>query len=345
MISNSGKMIILNFIIFIIVFTCIFIPNISFSSSTPLNIITKRQLAEVELKKWQQIDRSKWIEEFQFWQSKSNLSLGREFELYNDLKINKEILFYEIIENKKPVAILTLIIRPDSRSSIQISKSFSRFFTKDLKSKYIIQLNKGILYAIKKDTNEKFIIQKISQNGIYDFERISYPKSLNEAYVYKAMTPPTALPYMKKLTVPIINQGPYPWCWAASLTSLVQFDLKSKDTIYKITDNNPNKKGDVVKNIIPAFLSYGYAPSVMPPLSIFDTKQYLSMSKPIYMLSQSKNNGHATLICGYYTENEDTYYLMMDPNRREYVILLANDNNVQYYLAGELYQWKYTIQY
>lgn len=149
----------------------------------------------------------------------------------------------------------------------------------------------------------------------------------------------------KNLSVPIIMQGNNPWCWAASIASIVNYTTGSNLSAQNVVNavGGTNDHGSI-QNICKGYANYGFSCELKTrTLSYQEVKDSINAGKPIQALFiNNSNEGHSVVISGYTDTGYGKYYSIMEPGAGTYNMISENNGSPYITYNNETFYWVYT---
>lgn len=117
---------------------------------------------------------------------------------------------------------------------------------------------------------------------------------------------------------PIVAQGSNPWCWAATISSIVRYEQSSTTpTMYQVQSWAGLSNGATLtqaKNILKHYLSSPYVPTKYGrAMTQNEIKTIIGNNDPALMDAHSSGSGHMTALTGYVTSGDLMAIRMMNP--------------------------------
>ncbi|MEA4889389.1 MAG: hypothetical protein VB070_07990 [Clostridiaceae bacterium] len=311
----------------------------------------------------------------------SSMRIGKAFTITRlenkDMEPTKDIIYYPVIFEKNIVALITLI-KSNNELCCTVGIDFANNLN-DIVQKVGLENNPCLfsydnsIYAIDKNNNIYNVFtdqqsQKMVNNPGYDRIRsysnyISYNNYItiddiqNNNYVdnveLKAENIHLLPIYPQKNQY--INGSQRPVCWAATVASMVHFEMKPQYnnlTAKDVCDSHGHPYTSELDANIPSYLNY-YLPDIYAPtymlraLSGDEIKTVINNIDPAFM---SSNCGiakcHATALIGYIALESGTVsnIYIMDPATENYKICTRYNNKYVFALGNDSYTWNRTVR-
>lgn len=314
-----------------------------------------------------------------------NLSVGESFTISNifgnDVTEVNDIMYFPVIADDDIIAILTLV-KYNNDLSASIGKDFADELSDYLKSNdkavALFSYNQNIM-GIDTSSNVEMIFDShqveysanafptdfsyievanddnvLSNSTIYDLATTVDTTSLINTTINTDSIQATQS-YNFLINYPIVYQGNYGICWAATVAAMVIYEV---DSITNLTATGVcdamghSYTGGSVSDIINA-LNY-YLPSTYVPtyysyaMTKNQVKTIIDNDDPACMLSHdinNTNNGHATSLCGY-SESGSTFQIrIMDSAYQCFKFSTYSSTNGYLFAFGNTqYKWDYTVR-
>lgn len=303
----------------------------------------------------------------------THYTLGTAFNIYNfanDYITDSGIYYFPVLYKGKIKATLAVTKSKDGSLSSTFSKGFASKLEDTLESNANKQFRlinidgeiravndkDAILVAkdIYKDTAAEVKTETINKINYLAKNNIS--KKYNE--VINNITPLDMTPMVvdpgsgltgsQYLSVPIVYQCGYPWCWAATCASIINYKkgagLYADDVVKYIYGSVVYTASGTSKQDIQAYNHWGLYPCDYCYNETWsDAKYVLNSNNPIHSLWYpiSSNNGHSMTVRGYEAYSDGSiFYLLIDPNVG-YVSVTAHtySGDCVYSMNGTNYYW------
>lgn len=316
----------------------------------------------------------------------SSFTLGTPFNIY---KLNNETLddlsiyYYPILYKGKVKATIAVTKTKNGEFTSTFSKGFSNELENALennkgKSFRIVDIN-GELRAVS-DTDAILISKDINSNEVKTFDKNNIDKvkklaennlksnkykesnitvqplvgsannSTNTTIAYVDPSRPVSSAY---LNVQTVYQGSHPWCWAATIASIVNYrkstTLSAEDVVkyyYKsVVDNAPDPSA-----YISIYNHYGISGSYLDSYNETwtDATYRLKNGSPLDSLWWTIDNSsaHAMTVRGFESYSDGSRdYLIIDPNYGyESVDAQTNSGDCYYVLSSKTYYWEKSVK-
>ncbi|MDD6081782.1 MAG: hypothetical protein PUB89_02900 [Oscillospiraceae bacterium] len=314
-----------------------------------------------------------------------NIAIGEAFTIvdYVNGSVDEvsDILYFPVISNENIIALLTLM-----KYNGELSASIGRDFADELSSYLKTNKDNVALFAYNQDimginsdseihvifdTYEDSLISSkdrslanISYNEIAkEYNVISdsniYESSVAIDTVSLSATTPTdktrnsSRSYNFLINYPIVYQGNYGICWAATVAAMVIYEV---DSITNLTATEVcdaighTYTGGNVYDVLSAlnyYLPSNYLPNPSDVLSKDQIKAAINSDNPAYMSCYDINNSdnrHAVSLCGY-SETSNTFQIrIMDSAYQCFKFSTYSSTNGYLFAFGNTqYKWDYTV--
>lgn len=303
-----------------------------------------------------------------------NAFIGEPFNIvqYSDDSINivKDILYLPVISSDNIIALITLI-KYDGFISCSIGKDFapelSDYLNKNKSEVALFSMNTNI-YGITPSSKITELFIAPTDSTIYSENNnlnISYldvacynniitkDDILNKSFTIHKDATKAATAYKYLIEFPIVFQGSLPICWAATIASMVIFELPNKyPQLYatQVCDKigHPYKGSTVAENIkaLKAYLPNNiYVPTfynrTMTPSEV---QVIINNIDPALMGSSCSVGPHATALCGYAWYGNTFQIRLMDPAYECFKFSTYSGGKYKYAFGNHVMEWKDTIR-
>lgn len=267
-----------------------------------------------------------------------NVSVGEGFNVLkvvdNEIAEVKDIVYFPIISNGHIIALLTLM-KDEGELFATIGKDFAPQLDAYLSNegdvvlvvvnKKLCGINRDSVCTLLFDYSYDLSEQKeyVNFDELAEFGNVI---SLNRFLISVGVVPiasvSAAIQSRYLTNYPIVAQGNLPICWAATVASMVIYEVSSISSLtatqvcnaigHSYTGGDQN---DVI-NALRHYLSSVYVPTYYSrAMTKSEIKTIVNNNDPAYMSSHDLNSSsrHATALCGY-SENGSTFQIkLMDP--------------------------------
>lgn len=280
------------------------------------------------------------------------LKLGDGVEALKDIggnKVKSGIYYYPVFIDGTVKLVLCANFTDMNEPSITIGSAFSKKLNllmsdKSSDLKYIID-NQGLSIEVH---NEVYLLEKRRGNAFRVSESL-LPKTWNQLQQDVILSTQNRSSSSHYLDVPIVLQGNNPWCWAASIASIVNYregkSLSASDVVSAMGGNSSTSGS--VDNIISGWDEYGYSVEVVERASFGSVSSEIKADRPVQALltdtidPYTASLGHSVVLRSYSTSRGKTYYGVMDPNCDSYKLMSYRGTTPKYTEGG--YTWYFTV--
>ncbi len=265
--------------------------------------------------------------------------------------INTDTYYFPVTLKGKIYLILTIDFsdeEPVATIGTSFSEEMNRFLDESKSNKYKIIIKGDGLYI--KDGKSSSPLELI--NNTIDLKNVDLEsKVISDRFQLDPILPLSESNY---LSVPVVLQGSRPWCWAASIASIINYKEDRSLTANNVVNaigGNSNTSGSI-ENIFDAWDTYGYTPELYYNFYYSDIKNCIDSDYPIHALLTDTSDpddatlGHSVVIRGYSYDSGKIYYSIMDPNSSNYLLMSTrNTTKPRYTYGGYTWYYNYTVSY
>lgn len=282
-----------------------------------------------------------------------------------------DILYFPVISDGHIIALLTLI-KFDGMISCSIGKDFAPELSEYLEgaeSNSALFSENGSIYAISPDLeisgifhNEetspavrRSTVDNVSYEDINREDNVVSAVELTEkTYRFPNVVSSRAASSYKYLTdFPIVFQGNYDICWAATAAAIIIFEMPEVRNLYATTlcdqIGHPYKEGtanDAIRAMELYFPSTHILKWYNHAMAPNDVQVIINNIDPAYMSSKNVNGGlgHATALCGYAWYGSTFQIRLMEPDYECFRFSTYTNGKYRYTKGNSQYEWSGTVR-
>lgn len=297
----------------------------------------------------------------------NNAYLGQQFQI-TDLQASydkEELFYYPIICGSEVIGIVSIIYSEGHIISVTAGRSFADALNEILSSQSqnvrlafycddsgIWAINEsGKVFVIFDNPNIQQDTQKNTRN-IYLNSTAYIPVNTlyqkNQVFSLNKLSSSPRAAQKDLVNYPIVAQGGDPLCWAASLASILRFEVPSQ-----YSSITARQVADKVGHDISGAWSYEVRdymaqlmPSVYKPTYINSTLGFrdimviINNVDPLYIAAWAKDGGgHAVVICGYNLWNTGFTVRLMNPGTARFESMSLNTETPSFSYNGRPFYW------
>lgn len=304
-----------------------------------------------------------------------NAYIGSSFTIVNRedgvTETVDDILYFPVISDGDIIALLTLI-KFDGMISCSIGKDFApelSEYLEDAEGNSALFSENGSIYAISPASEISGIFHNEEASSAArrstaddvsyeDIKRednvVSAVELTEETYRFPNAVSSRAASSYKYLTdFPIVFQGNFNICWAATAAAIIIFEMPEVGNLYATTlcdqighPYNEGTANDAIRAMELYFPSTHILKWYNHAMTPNDVQVIINNIDPAYMHSNDVNGGlgHVTALCGYAWYGSTFQIRFMEPDYACFRFSTYTNGNYRYTKGNRQYQWSETVR-
>lgn len=152
---------------------------------------------------------------------------------------------------------------------------------------------------------------------------------------------------------PIVAQGNDPLCWAASVASILRFEvpgsfgsITARDVTNRVGHGILGASTQAVKNYMAQLMPSVYKPTYIgSTLSYSDIMVIINNVDPLYIAAWAQDgSGHAVVVCGYNLYNTGFTVRLMNPGTARFESMSLNNASPSFSYNGRPFYWQNCVR-